>query len=184
MERILAHPWRWLLLLLCFCAAQPAQAQNGIVAAEYFFDTDPGVGMAVSVPVNPGLDTLDLTGLFLPVTGLDVGFHRLVFRVKHANYGWGVGASSQICESVEPAGGADAATRSHSLGRVFLWCRSGMWTGHAVFGATGNGHRCGTLGFIGGIGGRESRAEHSNARFVWAMVGEPQHDGAGRAHDL
>jgi gliding motility-associated-like protein len=59
-----------------------------IVAAEYFYDTDPGNGAGVPIPVSSG-STISFT-LPLPVGGLTPGFHFLGVRVKAAGGKWGI----------------------------------------------------------------------------------------------
>ncbi len=59
-----------------------------IVAAEYFFDNDPGTGQAESISITPGAITNFTVNL--PATGLDPGFHFLAIRVKGADGKWGL----------------------------------------------------------------------------------------------
>ncbi len=62
---------------------------NNISAAEYFFNTDPGIGngTALSVDSNTG----QLTQTFaIPTTGLSEGFHSFHFRTKDNNNNWGL----------------------------------------------------------------------------------------------
>ncbi len=59
-----------------------------IIAAEYFFDTDPGNGNGTSLPVTPGA-TVNFT-VGLPATGLLPGFHFLAIRTKTADGKWGI----------------------------------------------------------------------------------------------
>ncbi|MBK7557885.1 MAG: T9SS type A sorting domain-containing protein [Chitinophagaceae bacterium] len=57
------------------------------VAAEYFFNTDPGVGngtaVAIPLPISTYTDSL-----VLPLGSLPVGNHRIVIRVKNADGQW------------------------------------------------------------------------------------------------
>lgn len=59
-----------------------------VVAAEYFFDTDPGVGNALSMPVPAGANP-NFT-VTLPSTGLTNGFHFLTIRTRGSDGKWGV----------------------------------------------------------------------------------------------
>jgi len=68
--------------------AVPAAAQN-IVAAEYFFDTEPGQGNGVPVTVTAGLD-LNNIATNLNTTGLSIGTHRLYFRTRSQEGYWSV----------------------------------------------------------------------------------------------
>lgn len=64
----------------------PAPAQH-IVAAEYFFDTDPGSGKATAIPVTPGMDISNLS-TDVNTTGLALGTHRLYLRSKSQEGHW------------------------------------------------------------------------------------------------
>ena len=58
-----------------------------IVAAEYFFDTDPGAGNGTSLPVTPGIDsTVIISGV--STTGLTSGNHVLFIRTRDASGHW------------------------------------------------------------------------------------------------
>lgn len=66
----------------------PEAAQN-IMAAEYFFDTDPGTGNGIPIAVTPGTDVNDVT-VALTTTGLAVGTHRLYLRTKSLEGHWSI----------------------------------------------------------------------------------------------
>jgi PKD repeat protein len=70
------------LLSLC------AWSQN-LNSGEYFFDTDPGVGNATSLPSFSPNDTIDLN-LNINTTGLTPGFHQLYIRFRDAANKWGI----------------------------------------------------------------------------------------------
>jgi len=59
-----------------------------IVAAEYFFDADPGLGSGTPLPVTPGAN-VSFTAT-LPTGGLGQGFHFLTIRTKDASGKWGI----------------------------------------------------------------------------------------------
>jgi gliding motility-associated-like protein len=59
-----------------------------ITKAEYFFDTDPGNGNGISIPITPGATT-NFTAT-IPITGLSTGFHFLAVRTKGADGKWGI----------------------------------------------------------------------------------------------
>ncbi len=63
-------------------------ANQNIVAAEAFFDTDPGVGngTAVAVPTGASISTQ----FNITVPALSIGTHYLYVRVKFANGQWGM----------------------------------------------------------------------------------------------
>lgn len=57
-----------------------------IVEAEYFIDTDPGIGNGTVVDV---MDVANLnTNMTVPTLGLSIGTHHLFVRVKNANGKW------------------------------------------------------------------------------------------------
>ncbi|WP_034061987.1 T9SS type A sorting domain-containing protein [Lacinutrix jangbogonensis] len=73
-----------LLTLLCFCTFTTAQ---NITNAEYFIDTDPGVGQGTTLTINN--TGTDITDTFtVNVGNLSVGYHRLYTRVQDANGVW------------------------------------------------------------------------------------------------
>ena len=58
-----------------------------IVAAEYFWDADPGEGSGKTITVSTASDSVNLTSV-MPTTGLSQGFHALYVRTKDANGRW------------------------------------------------------------------------------------------------
>jgi hypothetical protein len=72
-------------ILLCFGFAQRVSAQT-VVAAEYFFNVDPGVGNGTPITVPTGADIT--ANLSVPTTGLPPGFNHLFFRFKDSNGKW------------------------------------------------------------------------------------------------
>lgn len=78
----------WLSLAACFVAV--ILAAQGITAAEYFWDTDPGVGnatpmQAVDGNFNDALEAILLETATLPA----VGPHALGIRARDVNNAWG-----------------------------------------------------------------------------------------------
>lgn len=63
-------------------------AAPSLKKAEYFFDQDPGVGKATSLPVTPG-DSI-LSSASLALNGLKPGNHTLFIRFADANGRWGL----------------------------------------------------------------------------------------------
>lgn len=58
---------------------------GGILAAEYFFDTDPGIGGGTPLPVTPVTSTITPT---LSTSSLPDGVHYLYVRTRHDNNVW------------------------------------------------------------------------------------------------
>lgn len=75
------------LFLLCF-GLIALNGKSQIVAAEYFFDSDPGNGNATAIAVSPG-QSININK-DLSVTGLTQGFHYVAVRTKSANGQWGI----------------------------------------------------------------------------------------------
>ena len=66
----------------------PANNTPGnIVKAEYFLDTDPGFGAGNNIPVTAGTD-ITLSNIFVNITGLPDGVHRVFVRTKDATGSW------------------------------------------------------------------------------------------------
>ena len=75
-----------------------------IEAAEYFIDSDPGVGNGTVIPITPGPSPLG--EMLIDITGLSVGTHKWNVRTKqNGKWGhYGVQRTFSICpEDAEPA---------------------------------------------------------------------------------
>lgn len=59
-----------------------------LVAAEYFFDTDPGVGNGTAIPITAGATSNFIASI--PTGSLTPGFHFVAIRTKTANGKWGI----------------------------------------------------------------------------------------------
>jgi len=59
-----------------------------LVAAEYFFDTDPGVGNGAAIPITSGATSNFIASI--PTSSLTPGFHFIAIRAKTANGKWGI----------------------------------------------------------------------------------------------
>jgi hypothetical protein len=56
--------------------------------AEYYFDTDPGYGAGVNVPISTPATNLTNLNLLADASALATGQHRLFVRTRDANGGW------------------------------------------------------------------------------------------------
>lgn len=72
----------YIALLCCFSS----YGQYNIVAAEYFFGDDPGVGQATPIEITPGA-TIDTT-IPISIEDLEPGIHKIYLRVKNSNNKW------------------------------------------------------------------------------------------------
>jgi len=77
--------------------------QPQIIAAEYFVDTDPGVGNGIAIPVEPG-DTV-LKNFNVNVMPYSIGAHYLFVRTMDASGVWSQWASQAFDIQVYPLGG-------------------------------------------------------------------------------
>jgi len=76
------------ILLISFPLWSYSQLSD-IVAAEYFFDTDPGIGAATALPAFTANSNLDVTFLAAS-SGLAEGMHILGIRVQDNNATWSI----------------------------------------------------------------------------------------------
>src|SRR5258705_3493672 len=79
---------RLIILLVMSFLIITARSQN-ITAAEYFIDTDPGVGNGVAITVSTPGAIVNFTAS-VSTASLSAGFHFLAIRVKDANGVWGL----------------------------------------------------------------------------------------------
>ncbi|TAL59712.1 MAG: T9SS type A sorting domain-containing protein [Bacteroidetes bacterium] len=63
-------------------------------SAEYFFDTDPGVGSGTALKLTPGDSIQDTT--IAVAAGLAFGFHNLYVRIKDSNNVWSLYEEAKI----------------------------------------------------------------------------------------
>jgi len=68
-----------------FSNATPAPTE--IIAAEYFIDDDPGVGLATDIPIPSGMLLNENLTVSVPET-LDYGMHKIQVRVKDQDDNW------------------------------------------------------------------------------------------------
>lgn len=66
-----------------------------LTLAEYYIDTDPGLGNGTPIPVGSAADSVSLA-LSIPSSGLSPGFHRLVVRAKDADGAWSLGQGRSL----------------------------------------------------------------------------------------
>lgn len=78
----------------------PAAAQN-IVAAEYYFDIDPGYGNATPIAITPGVNIIN-AAFSANTTGLTNGIHRIVIRTRSNEGRWGITAIRDFLVDFDP----------------------------------------------------------------------------------
>ncbi|HRY32576.1 MAG TPA: dockerin type I domain-containing protein [Bacteroidales bacterium] len=74
------------LILLWLCG--PGIRAQNIVQVEYFFNTDPGFGAGIQVPVSNPAPLLDNFNFGISTTGLTEGFYRLFIRARDDSGSW------------------------------------------------------------------------------------------------
>ncbi|OQX76964.1 MAG: hypothetical protein B6D64_08980 [Bacteroidetes bacterium 4484_276] len=78
----------WLLFMGFFGFNQTFAQLPLLSQAEYFYDTDPGYGNGINIPVESN-SIIDVT-FEMDVSGLSTGFHKAYFRTKDENNVWGL----------------------------------------------------------------------------------------------
>lgn len=73
----------------------PEISNNTIVAAEYFIDTDPGVGSATAITLTPGAFIDETLNIAIP-NDLSAGDHLLHLRVLSSNGKWSLYGKPQF----------------------------------------------------------------------------------------
>ncbi len=68
---------------------------SSIVEAEYFYDTDPGIGNATSIALSGNTDSSEFAGNVSTV-GLSLGTHQLCIRAKNASGEWSMYETRKI----------------------------------------------------------------------------------------
>jgi len=85
---------QFIFSLFSFLLTGQLSAQN-IKAAEYFFNTDPGIGAAKSLPVSTPSNTVSFNAT-IPTTSLNPGMHLLAVRVQNAAGQWSLMESRTV----------------------------------------------------------------------------------------
>ncbi len=60
-----------------------------ITDLEYFFDSDPGLGMGTAIPLTPSTQ-VEVTNFVIDLDSLSPGFHKLFVRAKNESGTWGL----------------------------------------------------------------------------------------------
>ena len=74
---------------------------SNIVKAEYFFNTDPGFGNAINIPITPGVNVENLM-FTAAIDMLPIGVHSLFIRSLNADGKWSI-SNRQIMYKPNPA---------------------------------------------------------------------------------
>src|SRR5690606_37842954 len=109
----------------------PVAPQN-IIAAEYFIDTDPGIGNGQSITLSAGVD---LANISAPVntTGLSNGIHRVYIRTKSNEGRWSLTNVQNFTVDIDPAYPAAPATAQNIIaGEYFIDTDPGLGAGTPI----------------------------------------------------
>ena len=78
------------VLIICgYLLVSRVFGQPAITRVEYFFNTDPGFGLANPIPVVPNVNIPDLS-VNIPLAGLSPGLNTLFIRSANANNVWSI----------------------------------------------------------------------------------------------
>ncbi len=108
----------------------PASPQN-IIAAEYYVDTDLGIGMATVIPVSAGVNVQNIPAS-INVTGLSNGVHSLVMRTKNAVGLWGVSWVREFMYDFDPVYTTNPSTQNIVAAEYFIDTDPGFGNGTPV----------------------------------------------------
>lgn len=85
-----------------------------VVAAEYFFDTDPGYGNGFSIPIQATTNT-GLVSHTIDITAMSSGFHSIHVRVKDAFGRWSMVQSGSFYKLVIPPTASDLVAAEYFM---------------------------------------------------------------------
>lgn len=102
-----------ILVLLCVLSVSFFGRAQNITAAEFFVDTDPGVGNGTAIIVTAG-STVTFTAS-IPTTSLGPGFHFLAIRTRGADGKWGLFESRGFYISTQTANATDMVAAEYFL---------------------------------------------------------------------
>lgn len=98
----------WSSMASSMIYVEPTPQTGQIIAAEYFFDADPGIGNGFPLAISSS-DTLDIVQS-IPIPGtMDFGAYRLYVRVQSADSLWSQygGHYFEVCDTYGPLAGYD-----------------------------------------------------------------------------
>lgn len=97
-----------------------------IIALEYFFDTDPGLGNGYSISVTPGADIFFLDNVILD--GLSDGLHTIYFRCRDEFENWSISQKRTFLKDPFATGEPTNITEME----YFFDTDPGLGSGHSV----------------------------------------------------
>ncbi|WEK36056.1 MAG: CARDB domain-containing protein [Candidatus Pseudobacter hemicellulosilyticus] len=97
----------------------PAAAQ-AVTGAEYFIDTDPGVGGGTAIPLTPGV-TINNLAVIVNTAGLIPGIHRVYVRTRSQEGHWSLVHSRDFAVDFDPAYPAAPASAQHIVAAEYFY---------------------------------------------------------------
>ncbi|MFM9907702.1 MAG: CARDB domain-containing protein [Chitinophagaceae bacterium] len=111
--------------------AAPPAPQN-IISAEYFIDTDPGLGNANAISVTPGIDVNNISSV-INTTGLTTGVHYLFLRTKNNEGKWSITNVKDFLVNLDPAyPAAPPAPQNITNAEYFIDTDPGIGSGTSI----------------------------------------------------
>jgi len=80
---------RWLFVTMYLLIAINVQSQTNVTKVEYFFDTDPGFGLANNISITAATDISDQL-YNVDISNISNGFHNFYIRSKDENGVWSI----------------------------------------------------------------------------------------------
>ena len=107
-------------------------APGNIIKAEYFFDSDPGFGNGINIPVVPATDVSNIAAT-INVAGLSNGTHRIYLRTLNIEGKWSITNLSEFVYDADPAySAAPAAAGNVTHAEYFFDTDPGFGNGMPV----------------------------------------------------
>jgi hypothetical protein len=135
-----AGKWSQTLNRLFYVDDPMVAAIPNLNKAEYFFDTDPGYGLGVNVPIATPATNLTNLNLLADASALASGQHRIFVRVRDANGKWSQVLSRPFAKSGcnnSPNYAADQPTASYTGNGISAAASEQIFSGEAVTAGSG-----------------------------------------------
>ena len=102
-----------------------------IVKAEYFIDTDPGLGSGTDIPITAG-NTVNLNNIAVNITGFPLGVHYVFFRTKNTLGSWSTAANSKFTLYVNNLGTLPAHAAAKPITSLEYYFDTDPGTGNGI----------------------------------------------------
>jgi hypothetical protein len=135
-----ANKWSQTLSRLFYVDDPTVAAIPNLNKAEYYFDTDPGYGLGVNVPIATPATNLTNLNLLADASALTSGQHRIFVRVRDASGKWSQVLSRSFAKSGcnnSPNYAADQPTASYTGSGISAAASEQIFSGSAVTASSG-----------------------------------------------